>query len=218
MRNFLLNYCPYLIFLIVICEAILLYCFIKDYQSNKKEMSFYLILLTAGLLYDASILALGFFLKEGTILKTLSYFRYIFHSLLIPLLLLICGEALNLDSNKKKLIRIITFILMLIGLIASLIMKIEPSYFAGITRYVSSDTNPKWAEKFRSVSNVALIIPVIVIGLMKKKYYFFLAGFLMFFFSALAPITGNFDLIFFISMIGELLMILFFYLHLKKNN
>jgi hypothetical protein len=35
----------------------------------------------------------------------------------------------------------------------------------------------------------------------------------MFAFSALGPATGNMDLIFFISMIGEVLMVLFFYLY-----
>lgn len=38
----------------------------------------------------------------------------------------------------------------------------------------------------------------------------------MFFFSALGPATGNFDLIFFISMFGEVGMALFFLLYAGK--
>lgn len=39
----------------------------------------------------------------------------------------------------------------------------------------------------------------------------------MFAFSALGPATGNMDLIFYISMFGEVLMVLFFFLYAKKT-
>ena len=41
----------------------------------------------------------------------------------------------------------------------------------------------------------------------------FLSGFLMFAFSALGPATGNSEYIFYISMYGELLMVIFLILH-----
>jgi len=52
-----------------------------------------------------------------------------------------------------------------------------------------------------------------------RFYWFssFLAGFLMFAFSALGPATGNFDLIFYISMFGEICMALFFLLYAKRK-
>ncbi len=51
----------------------------------------------------------------------------------------------------------------------------------------------------------------------QKAPTLFLSGFLMFAFSALGPASGNFDLIFYISMYGEVLMALCFYLYgLKK--
>ena len=39
----------------------------------------------------------------------------------------------------------------------------------------------------------------------------------MFVFAALGPATGNMDLLFVISMFGELFMILFYYLYVIKN-
>jgi hypothetical protein len=39
----------------------------------------------------------------------------------------------------------------------------------------------------------------------------------MFAFSALGPATGNTDLIFFISMFGEILMVLFLYLYARAK-
>ena len=57
----------------------------------------------------------------------------------------------------------------------------------------------------------------IVVWAKQKTPRLFLAGFLMFAFSALGPATGNFDLIFYISMYGEVLMVLFFYLYAQKK-
>ena len=51
----------------------------------------------------------------------------------------------------------------------------------------------------------------------QKTPHLFLSGFLMFAFSALGPATGNFDHIFFITMIGEVLMVLFFWFYAKKQ-
>ena len=39
----------------------------------------------------------------------------------------------------------------------------------------------------------------------------------MFFFAALGPALGRFDMIFFISMFGELFMILFAYFYIRKT-
>lgn len=50
----------------------------------------------------------------------------------------------------------------------------------------------------------------VIAWIKQKTPHLFLSSFLMFAFSALGPATGNADLIFFISMIGEVLMIAFF--------
>ena len=44
-----------------------------------------------------------------------------------------------------------------------------------------------------------------------------ITGLLMFVFAALGPATGNMDLLFVISMFGELFMVLFYYLYVIKD-
>ena len=56
-----------------------------------------------------------------------------------------------------------------------------------------------------------MMISGIIVWIKQKNPHLFLSAFLMFVFSALGPATGNSDLIFFISMFGELLMVLFLY-------
>ena len=60
-----------------------------------------------------------------------------------------------------------------------------------------------------------MIIAGVIVWIRQKTPFFFLSGFLMFAFSALGPASGNADLIFFISMFGELFMVLFLYLYAR---
>ena len=57
----------------------------------------------------------------------------------------------------------------------------------------------------------------VIVWARQKTPTLFLSGFLMFAFSALGPATGNFDLIFYISMFGEICMALFFLLYAKRK-
>ena len=57
----------------------------------------------------------------------------------------------------------------------------------------------------------------IIVWIRQKNPHLFLSGFFMFVFVALGPATGYTDLIFFISMFGELLMVLFLYLYCRKE-
>lgn len=86
-------------------------------------------------------------------------------------------------------------------------------------RHVAGDATPVWADKINRVLSFGTVLPLIAAGAVvikrKKNPTMFLAGLLMFVFTALGPATGNADLIFLISMIGELLMAFFFYLYAK---
>ena len=64
---------------------------------------------------------------------------------------------------------------------------------------------------------IPMMIAGIVVWVKQKTPHLFLSGFFMFAFSALGPATGNSDLIFFISMFGELLMVLFLYLYCRRK-
>ena len=87
-------------------------------------------------------------------------------------------------------------------------------------RYASSEATPAWADAISRVLSFGTVIPMMIVGVIvwvkKKTPHLFLSGLLMFSFSALGPATGNSDLIFFISMFGEVCMVLFLYLFCKK--
>ena len=57
----------------------------------------------------------------------------------------------------------------------------------------------------------------LIVWIMKKRPELFFSGLFMFAFSALAPATKNMDLMFFISMFGEVLMVFFFWLYAKNR-
>jgi hypothetical protein len=92
-------------------------------------------------------------------------------------------------------------------------------HVAGIARYTSGEATPAWAGAVSGILSYGTVIPLILAGIAvwirQKTPFLFLSGFLMFLFSALGPATGNFDLIFYISMYGEVLMVLFFYLYAR---
>ena len=62
-----------------------------------------------------------------------------------------------------------------------------------------------------------MMIAGVIVWIRKKTPHLFLSAFLMFVFSGLGPVTGNTDLIFFISMFGEMFMVLFLYLYAKRQ-
>ena len=64
---------------------------------------------------------------------------------------------------------------------------------------------------------IPMMIAGVIVWIRQKTPLLFLSGFTMFLFSALGPATGNADLIFFISMFGELFMVLFLYLYANRK-
>ena len=108
----------------------------------------------------------------------------------------------------------------LAGLAAGIARKLEIQEMAGIIRCKSSEASPAWAEGINSLLSYGTVIPLIIFGIIvlvkQKTPFIFLSGLLMFVFAALGPATGNFDLIFYISMFGELCMVLFFWLYARK--
>jgi hypothetical protein len=120
-----------------------------------------------------------------------------------------------------KIVWVGTIALMVAGLAQSLAIDLEIKQLGNVLRHVSAETSPAWAEAISSLLSFGTVIPVMIIGIYiwikQKNCHLFFSGFLMFAFSALGPATGNFDLIFFISMIGEVFMILFFYTFACKS-
>lgn len=216
MRDILMKICPYAIWGIVAGEVVIAaLLFTLSAKKNSKVARFSGIL-TLGLILDAAIIAIGSILTPEA-LKTVSPIRFVAHGLLIPLIFPICGYALNFKKPLMFIVWAFTLGLMVAGVLQALKTDLVTETIAGVTRMKAGEDTPKWAESVSRVLSFGTVIPMMIVGVIvwirQKTPHLFLAGFLMFAFSALGPATGNTDLIFFISMFGEILMVLFLYFY-----
>ncbi len=222
MRAFLMAACPILVWVFAAIHLAFIIVLFTGFKKNKNPLFLLSGLVACGLLYDALVLSLGTVLPEGALLKGLSQVRYISHGALIPLLLPICAYALNWKKLGKTIVWVITGILIALGIGSGITTVTTPETVALVRYACLQAATPAWSYVVStSVLAYGMVIPLILAGIWvwikQKTPFLFLSGFLMFAFSALGPATGNFDLIFFISMMGEVLMVLFFWLYAKKK-
>ena len=222
MRRLLLTACPVLLWVITAFQLTMVICLFRRYGRTKNMLYLLSGLVCVGLFYDSLILSLGTVLSEGAFLKGISQLRYISHGGLIPLLLPICAYALSMNKPGKTAVWIVTGILIVLGIASGAVTKTAAENVA-VIRYASDTVlTPGWANTIStSVLAYGMVIPLVIAGIIvwikQKTPALFLSGFLMFAFSALGPATGNFDLIFFISMFGEVCMVVFFLVYADFN-
>ena len=221
MREFLLRICPVAIWVVAAIELAIMLLALKGSDKGKKPLHLLTALVCFGLFYDALIIALGSSLGEGVLFMFLSRLRFVFHGALIPLLFAICACALGFNKTWKTIVWIITGILIVLGVAEGFATELSVQQVAGVLRCKSGDGTPGWATAVSSILSYGTVVPLIIAGVIawikQKTPALFLAGFQMFAFSALGPATGNFDLIFFISMFGEVCMALFFLVYAKQR-
>ena len=221
MRDFLLASCPVMLWVIAALHLLFMFLAFRGWKRTKEPLYLLTALVVLGLFYDALILAFGTVLKEGAALAFLSRFRFVFHGALIPLLFPICAYALNFNKTWKTVVWVFTGVLIVLGVAEGFATELAAQQVAGIVRYTSGDGTPGWAQAVSSILSYGTVVPLIAAGVIvwikQKTPFLFLSGFLMFLFSALGPATGNFDLIFYISMFGEVCMALFFLLYAGKK-
>ena len=219
MRDFLIQICPAAIWCVVAAEVLVAILLFVQAKKAKQPLAFWAGVMTLGLILDAALIGLGTVL-DPTTLAAVSPVRFIAHGLLIPLLLPICGYALRWKKSAMTAVWIVTVLLMAAGVAQALCTVLELREIAGVKRYASGESTPQWADLISQVLSFGTVIPMIIAGIVvwikQKNPHLFLSGFLMFAFSALGPATGNTDLIFFISMFGELLMVFFLWLCARK--
>ena len=176
-------------------------------------------MICVGLTYDALVLAFGSFLTEGTALLALSRMRYVFHGGLIPLIFAICAYALNFKKVWKIVAWVFTGVLIVLGIADGCIREIGVQTVAGVCRYASVSA-PAWAEIVNSLLTFGTVIPMMIAGVVvwikQKTPHLFLSAFLMFLFSGLG--AACLELMFYISMYGELLMALFLYFYALRKS
>ena len=219
MRDLLIENCSLVIWIIVIAEAILGVSLAAAYKKDRRRIIICMILVDFGLLVDALLINLGGFF-DGGLPEPVSRLRFILHGMLIPLLFPICGYALKLKRKVMSVIWALTAVVMVLGLAEGMSITLELIQIGDVVRHNSADFSPAWAETIRSFLSFGTVIPLIIVGIAvwikQKTPTLFLSGFLMFIFAALGPATGNLDLLFVITMIGEVLMILFFMLYVRS--
>lgn len=219
MRDLLIENCTLVIWIIVIAEAILGVSLAAAYKKDKRPVIICMILVDFGLLVDALLINLGGFF-DGGLPEPVSRLRFILHGMLIPLLFPICGYSLKLKRKVMSVIWALTAVVMVLGLAEGMSITLELIQLGDVVRHNSADSSPAWAETIRSFLSFGTVIPLIIVGIAvwikQKTPTLFLSGFLMFIFAALGPATGNLDLLFVITMIGEVLMILFFMLYVRS--
>lgn len=212
MRDFFLNNSRTVIILVVLLEAFLEYLLVRLYNKSDKTMVLCLCLIDLGLLLDAVLILAG-------VDATVSKIRFIAHGILLPLNLPVLGYAAKLDDKKMKIIWAITAVIMVLGAAQGIMGKLEPVEFAGLRRYTQSKDNAGWIRAVTGLLSFGVVIPQLIAGIYVWKKdrtpFLFLSAFSMYVFSVIGPATGNTDLLFVISMIGEVLMIVFYYLYAK---
>ena len=219
MKEFLLTNCQTMVWIVAAIEFVFLFVLAAEYKKQRRPMVLCMLLIDLGLFIDAFFIALG--APTGGLPDILGQLRFIAHGVLIPLIFPICGYGLKLGKKAMKILWIFTSIVMALGLAEGCATQLELKTIGEVLRHVSSAATPGWATGFSMAISYGTVIPLIIVGIVvwikQKTPHLFLAGFLMFAFSALGPATGNFDHIFFITMIGEVLMVLFLWLYAKAS-
>ena len=212
MKELLFASCPVMLWIISIIELVFTVLLFSRYAKSKNLIFLLSGLICVGLTYDALVLALGSFMTEGAVLLGLSRMRYVLHGGLIPLIFAICAYALNFNKTWKLIAWVFTGVLIVLGVADGCIREIGATTVAGICRYASVSA-PAWAEIVNSLLTFGTVIPMMIAGIVvwvkQKTPHLFLSAFLMFLFSGLG--AACLELMFYISMYGELLMALFLY-------
>jgi hypothetical protein len=207
-----------MLWVITVLELTFTVLLFTRYMKTKNIILLLSGLICVGLTYDALILALGSFMSEGVIFMALSRMRYVLHGGLIPLIFLICAYALDFKGVWMKAAWEFTAVLILLGVADGCVRTIGAVEVANICRYASV-TAPVWAEVVNGLLTFGTVIPMMVAGIVvwvkQKTPFLFLSAFLMFAFSGLG--AAVMELMFYISMYGELLMALFLYLYALKK-
>lgn len=212
MKELLFASCPIMLWVISVLELVFTVLLLSRYCKTKNLIYLLTGLICVGLTYDALVLAFGSFMTEGAVLLGLSRMRYVLHGGLIPLIFAICAYALNFNKTWKLIAWVFTGVLIVLGVADGCIREIGATTVAGICRYASVSA-PAWAEIVNSLLTFGTVIPMMIAGIVvwvkQKTPHLFLSAFLMFLFSGLG--AACLELMFYISMYGELLMALFLY-------
>lgn len=219
-RQLLLDYGLYIIWGVGLIETVFTGILLHDFKHKRDPLIICMALVGIGLCYDAIIMGIGGFILIP-VLQVLSRVRFILHGLLVPLNVALCGYAVPFYRKMMNVTWVVTILLMIAGAASGFFREIDITTLGTVTRYVSVSPRDSWMEIVDKALGFGGVIPVILTGIWllikQKSPSILLAGALMFAFSALGPATGNTDLIFILSMFGELFLLLFYMIYEKRH-
>ena len=205
------------LWVIAVGELGFVYAFTSEFWRNRKPIVACMLAVSIGLTIDAFVVALGGIIDQVPFL--FSRLRFICHGTLLPFAIPICAYSLRAKKNTVRIVWLITLLLMLGGLIQALNVELVETYVGTNLRYAMGLGTPSWARIYSFGLSFGAIIPLIITGALvwkrEKVPYLFTGGLLMFVFAAIGPVTGNMDLLFVFTMIGEVLMLVGYYFYLK---
>lgn len=218
MRDFLINIAPALVWFLAITEAVTALVCIRN---SHKMLNILASAVSVGLAIDAAIIAAGMLIGEGAFLKSISQIRYVLHGTLVPLLIPIAFYTYGIQKKiAKQILWTITAGIIICGITMGILTVTEPVDFAGVLRYGQAALTPEFARTVNLILSFGGVIPLILVGIAHlvkhRSPYLMLSGLVMFAFSAVAPATGNMDLNFLTTMIGEDFMVFFFGMELIR--
>ena len=220
MHQILLDYGLYMIWGIALAELIMTCILFKDHKQKRETAVLCMALIGIGLCYDAVILSVGGIILQP-FLAVLSRVRFVAHGVLLPLNLALCAEAVPLYRKGRIACWVISALLMAAGGTAGFLRDIDYEELGTIARFAPTGADPGWVGIVNNALTYGTVLIIAVFGIViiikQKAPWFLLAAVSMFGFSALGPATGNFDFIFLIGMFGELLMLLFYLIHEKRQ-
>ena len=157
----------------------------------------------------------------NNLLLSFNKLRFILHGLLVPLLILFCGYALNASGKFYYGHLSINILFTITGLILGLITKLTIVEGSLIKRCTVSKDNSLIIILIFSFINIICVIYMIFVGIIlfikKAEKFFLLSGIFMFLFSAIGPAIGKTYLNYLFSMYGEILMVIFLYLFFRNE-
>lgn len=221
MKDFIIQNSNIIVFISLLAEFII-FVFLTIKSFKYKKVPYILCcLITMGLFIDTAIIFMGNFLTNNLeLLKNISYTRYVLHSFLVPLCIMI---SIYLVKPKKITLKIwwcLTIVVLVLGVISAFFTDLVLDCSAGMIRFAQGQNTPVWASTIFNAITFLNILPIIICGIIVtikyKTPYLLLSGLFMLIFSAIAPALHCMDINFILTMFGEIFMVLFMYLAIKK--
>jgi hypothetical protein len=213
MEGFLTAVSPFLFPVLAIANLLAILLLFPLWKKTRSLSCLLLMIVSVGLVYDPTMIALGKAIGQGDLLRGLNLGRYVAHGLLLPLNFMIA-----MDIMRKADIRWVTPWLMkacwglsalfsIFGLLGAFSVALVPTDLLGVLRYaIDRAASPGWSTLSTIIPSMLGMIMFLVAGVLVwrrgKTPWVFVGGLAMGIFGAM---QGPYA--FMTSAVGETILI-----------